>query len=874
MNDKNSLKSYIECNFPEVYDKISNQNHPYFFNHLINSTIIKSYNNKKIKNQNFIQLESCSYVELIDYIINFLLLHDNNNVLINGYLNSSSNTISYSNIINPFVSFHCNFLKDYKWNYICNILGNYNFVNLIFNTNCFVKLNDKNFIQIFGQKNVCITKDINSINFFNPVFLTDNKKRFKSLFLDSTELMSDIYLFKVTTKRVPKKFRKFKKLLDIICVNFKKRNFIHIIKHINYISKINQNFQNSTPFDLIIKFVLTVINKNFPLEIWGTEKNRSLIIKKIVNFLKHGMNPKLSLNVLLFDFKITDIEWLGKTKKITSKQDFQMRFKIFSKFIKWFFFTFITILIKSFWKVVKNVTSESIEHLYFFHSVWSKLTNEWLFNYKKNYLISIKKIDLNHNIKLIEKYNFGMMKLIPKSKEFRLLCIPNKFPIGIYNNLNYKNILNNNFEYYKYSNEIVESIKQIIIFKRNKVRKILYPQSKSINSILENIKKYKLSLLKLYDGEIPKTYGLKFDIKQCYDNLSQKKIIKCIEKLFENDDNKEIYYVRHYIKYTNLKMKYKKYFSIVNDSRSIQDFNIFNNQSNLSNHETNYIVDKTKTFKFTKQQVMDFCKMQIFDSFVIPNFFSKCVYKRKKGIFQGFPLLALFCDILYDSMIEKIYDTFRFENKEILLLRLVDDFLFLTPNLNELKKFIESVNNIFIKEYGAVLNEKKTQLITSNQKNNFLFYIGLRINLKNFNVVKNHQSSMSVSLEAKKSFVSMRKYLISYFNTQLDSNLLSIDLNSKETILLNFKNILVSVLKKLKFNCKFFSPKDKVFKTESFKTFLIEIFYITINKFKSANNFIGYFYDILEFFKLIVTINLKKNLKFKQIISWIKNLNL
>lgn len=216
-------------------------------------------------------------------------------------------------------------------------------------------------------------------------------------------------------------------------------------------------------------------------------------------------------------------------------------------------------------------------------------------------------------------------------------------------------------------------------------------------------------------GEIPKLFILKFDMKECYDRLSQPVLMKKLEELFENQDNKTLYYVRYYAQ-LDASHKLKKVKTTIDTQ--YHNLNILSSSRHLSNCKS--LVDKTKTIALQKGNILEVCRSQIYDvvGSVKDARGNLHLYKRKRGVFQGFSLLSIFCDILYSAM---VHDCFQFlwkSKQDFLFVRLVDDFLLVTPDSNIYDQVHNILSGKILESYGAFVNKDKTVVVNQNNHEN------------------------------------------------------------------------------------------------------------------------------------------------------------
>ena len=111
---------------------------------------------------------------------------------------------------------------------------------------------------------------------------------------------------------------------------------------------------------------------------------------------------------------------------------------------------------------------------------------------------------------------------------------------------------------------------------------------------------------------------------------------------------------------------------------------------------------------------------------------SKC-YLRRRGVFQGCPLLATLCDVAYSDLVE---ERLLFLDEQSLLLRLADDFLVLSTDKQQIYYLYQLLKKDLFMSYGASANIAKT--ITNLHKPiDTILFVGIGVDTKSLYVWKN-----------------------------------------------------------------------------------------------------------------------------------------
>lgn len=109
--------------------------------------------------------------------------------------------------------------------------------------------------------------------------------------------------------------------------------------------------------------------------------------------------------------------------------------------------------------------------------------------------------------------------------------------------------------------------------------------------------------------------------------------------------------------------------------------------------------ERVDTTELLRIAIDSICQVQ-----VMPN--KKEQYKLKRGIPQGSRLSSALCHIYYGFMVQQHLSEWL-THPEDLLVRVVDDFLYLTPDLSRAQRFHKRMHEGFI-DFKAYVNPAKT----------------------------------------------------------------------------------------------------------------------------------------------------------------------
>lgn len=829
MENGKTLKEFIKDAYPKEYIQLVDPNLPASFQEFLNS--VKVF---PVLHENFNILPkftSVHYPEFIDSLILHLIQTKLENVLASGYVNPTSSVWS-SYHVNPSSNFQVNQIKNQKWNRLHNILTRDNFVYLLTSFVGYLPIESNNYLQIFGpppkfqKREPCF-----------DIFITNSKLLYRHKFKQGLKQL--IYEDGISELLELNPNSSFKRIVLKWQQNDRKCRYQYI-----YMNLIRSSFElqksvlsNSTKASDVVKFVLIICGKIFPLQTWGSKKNKSMFFSAVAHFINGKAHSRHSLKDLFCGFKIQDLSW---------SNDSEITFRV----LNWIFKNVIQKVIQSFWYVTDLTTNDSGIH-FFPHDLWNSLTKVWFQQYMGRYLKKTESTDLNCET---YKFNYGTLRFIPKVDGFRLILIPAKVP---YNRKEDTFTRIHEIEYIKYVKDNIDPIRLILTNRCSSIS-AEFPLNSTIQDVISKIHSFKKEIEQKYQGIIPKYHIIKFDMKESYDRINQRKLFAGIECLFSNVKDNFTYSIRNFVvSSVHDRLSKKNHLEIIEGHKSvaIDDMEVGNNR---------VIIDKGKCLKFTKKQILEICKEQIFNTSAI-LFGSPVEYKRKIGIFQGCLLLPTFCNIAYTIMMN---EQFKFlVNLETLCLRVADDFLIISTNHCIHKEVRELVNSPMLHKYGAFVNKSKT-FLPSNESDNVFTFLGLKIDAISLDIYKDYNNGLHLPSYCLDSYKSMFKFLLTFFISRLERSLIDLKSSSFYCVLQNVLGNLKSILNTFILHHKK-TQKKLDLDPELLHLFLSDLLSTLHTSFIHANGSDREFYRIKDEALSAIISSFRNHTLLSQIIAWL-----
>ncbi|GMG40415.1 unnamed protein product [Ambrosiozyma monospora] len=635
---------------------------------------------------------------------------------------------------------------------------------------------------------------------------------------------------------VPKNLRKLNGVLAKMSSNFemKKSKFGHMLDSIcgtvdKELIKKMSNLELAVGKRKVVKFVITSLDMIMPPDLLGSRKNASTFFSHVSNILFARSNERFKINELVLGIKITEITWLTKAPQKLSKMAFEQAQKKLKDVINWLIQNVVFNLVDSFFHV--TTVSQSQEIKYYRHDIWKVISTSFKDKYFNKYIKPpVKAPNELHDFKKNQDY-VGLARLMPKPHDFRLIAVP------------FKGLKSSKFDYLQYMKNEVRVLNQVLNSKR---------QTNSLRSVgelcvqLTNYKQTLISHSKAFSKEtqhspcphkqdstansdmhgiVPPLHCLRFDIKQAYDTLPVAKIRESILKLFP--DEHEVLYLSEVREVTKGYLGAKKVHCSSNSNKNPAVLNLPTRQLDdpmptLLDHancakanDKPVYVNTNKTVKVSRDDIFRLVEAQLQHTALYQQTKKGNTHFRKDGLYQGFPLSATFCNVVYDDLLRYFESLTTCEFTKIF--RLADDFLVLSTSLDEIIKFRKLIARK-IEPFGVSVNRQKTAVYhcgeptgcEKKQQDTIVEFLGYEINLRTLGIFKD-ESKFGIALVNASSFKMLFDELLRIFKWRISTfSIFDLKYNNSNDVKRNVNSLVNSIGLKFANSFKIVNKKDKL----------------------------------------------------------------
>lgn len=231
----------------------------------------------------------------------------------------------------------------------------------------------------------------------------------------------------------------------------------------------------------------------------------------------------------------------------------------------------------------------------------------------------------------------------------------------------------------------------------------------SVGDIYPKLKTFKTKLQSLGKEAAPLFFA-KMDVQSCFDTIPQRHVVRLMEQLASEDDYRiarhaELKPSNLHHQTTFLALATKPARKFVATARAAADFTAFDQVLKtgpaLGKKNTIFVDSVVQTFQ-DKEKLLDLLEEHVERNVVK---IGKKFFRQKEGIPQGSVLSSLLCNFYYAELERECFGFL--DERDSVLLRLVDDFLLITTDRKDAERFL-GVMHDGSKTYGVRVNPEKS----------------------------------------------------------------------------------------------------------------------------------------------------------------------
>ncbi|KAL7010080.1 Telomerase reverse transcriptase [Cystobasidiomycetes sp. EMM_F5] len=402
----------------------------------------------------------------------------------------------------------------------------------------------------------------------------------------------------------------------------------------------------------VVQFCKACIIGIFPAALWGSEKNVRCVVNGITRYVTARRRETLSVNQLLHGFSLTDVTWLQSPNNNSrpNQTDMRKRRELMATFLRWLFDEYLCILLRNNFYVTESSAFQQ-QTLYFLQEDWRTICEPLLDQMTSTLFTRISAQEAKNTLACGRRHlSFARVRLLPKERGVRpIVNLSRKEALHV-DQVASRNV---NQKYVQQPRSINQALNDAfrILNAEKAHRPDLVGSALFMRDVYARVKAYKL-YMGLIQGK--KLYMVKMDIRACFDSIDQRKLLTIVDEILTDD----------YSLYSHASVfpqSGKVGYAFKREARPLGDFMDY----------PEFASDLAKTLHST-----------LFVDQINGQF-----YKQTVGIPQGSILSTLLCNFFIGRL--EATELAFIDNSKNLLLRVVDDFMLVTPDRQTASRFLD-----------------------------------------------------------------------------------------------------------------------------------------------------------------------------------------
>ncbi|XP_017276537.1 telomerase reverse transcriptase isoform X2 [Kryptolebias marmoratus] len=534
-------------------------------------------------------------------------------------------------------------------------------------------------------------------------------------------------------------------------------------------------------------FVRECLSAVIPPELWGSDHNRLNFLARVRGFLRSSRYEKISVAELMWKMKVNDCDWLkiSKTGRFPPSE-LAYRTQILGQFLTWLLDGYVISLVRACFYATESMGQKNAIRFYR-QEVWAKLQDLAF----RDHLAKSQMEELSPSqvASLPKGTVTSRLRFIPKTDSMR--------PIT--------RVLGADAKTRLYQTRVWDLLD------------VLQACTRATPSLLgstvwgmTDIHRVLCSLAQSQKDKPQPLYFVKVDVSGAYESLPHDKLLEVINQTLSPVQD-ELFTIRRYAKiwmdsHEGLKKAFVRQADFLEDNiraSNMKGFLMSLQKSGKVHHSI--LVEQHFSSDLRGREVLQFLTQMLTGSVVQ---YEKKSYRQCRGIPQGAVVSSLLCCLCYGHM-EKVLFRDITKNKGCLM-RLVDDFLLITPDYHQAQTFLK-ILLAGVQQYGLVVNPQKVAVNfkVSGSRETFpgvrtlpprcLFpWCGLLLDTHSLDVYKDYSRYAGLSLRYsltlgffRSAGQQMKRKLMAILRLKSHALFLDLKINSLEAV---YKNIYKLVL--------------------------------------------------------------------------------
>ncbi|XP_021114239.1 telomerase reverse transcriptase isoform X3 [Heterocephalus glaber] len=546
----------------------------------------------------------------------------------------------------------------------------------------------------------------------------------------------------------------------------------------------------------VYAFLRACLHLLVPAGLWGSRRNERRFLRCTKRFLSLGKHGKLSLRELTWKVKVRDCAWLRASPgdACVPAAEHRLQERLLATFLFWLLDTYVVELLRSFFYVTETTFQKN--RLFFYRrSLWRELQSIGVRqHFERVQLRELSAAELRQHQEARLALPTSRLRFVPRLSGLRpIVNMDCMVGTGGYVMPQHQA---------QQCTPRIRTLFSVLNYERARWPKLL---GASVLGLDDTYRAWRAFVLRMRAQDpAPRLYFVKADVSGAYDALPQDKVAEVVASVLRPWEN--TYCVRRYAVVQraargHTRRAFRRHVSTLPDLQPYMSRFVEHLQEACRLRDA-VVIEQSCSLNETGCSLFDFFLRFLRGS--ILRIGGRC-YVQGRGIPQGSILSTLLCSLCYGDMENMLFTRVQ---QDGVLLRLVDDFLLVTPHLAQARAFLGTLVR-GIPEYGCTLNLQKTLVnfpvedgvlggpAPLQLPTHCLFpWCGLLLDTRTLEVRCNYASYARTSIRASLTFDrgiragwSMRRKLLAILRLKCHGLFLDLQVNSLRTVLINIYKI-------------------------------------------------------------------------------------
>ncbi|XP_070211530.1 uncharacterized protein [Littorina saxatilis] len=438
----------------------------------------------------------------------------------------------------------------------------------------------------------------------------------------------------------------------------------------------------------VLGFLQAVVKQTVPEKLLGSSANMAHLLKNIKSLVSAGKFEKMCLGQLVTGLKVKSCVWL---RKVLCPKEKQHRL---AQLMWWIIICFVFPLIRAFFYLT-DTSALRTRVLYYRKKTWLRLQMRAMNDFRKATtctLQGISRTKVNQLLASGQCLGVSALRFLPKSQSLRPIVNMSckQDPNAPLHRMQKRSITINRqlmklFDVLKYEMVFENKVPDCSVF--------------GIEDAYMKLKQFKENRASRHDDRC--LYFVKTDVSKCFDSIHQQLLFSFVRDIFTKD-GEQTYNTRKYASIRLMGQNVKRVFHT--DTKRLThfepDFTSFARQQSKDGKFTDIVlVDQALCMQETTASLLNVLSSHLFRNIIKVG---QRHYLQGQGISQGSVVSTLLAN-LYLSHLEATHLTVLSDE---LLIRWMDDYLFVTPDRSHAQHFVETMAKGF-PDYNCFCNAEK-----------------------------------------------------------------------------------------------------------------------------------------------------------------------